>query len=296
ENPRPLATTASGWNIQAIGYSSSLEVKMEAQAAEKDGVPAAHVTLSTAMMGQKLDQWLFADESHDTFDLGLASISFKKGTAPNLTPGTAEAVDIEESIFSFANSPADQVAKTLKGGSTGAKIKLADVTQGNDGKLIVQLHGNEQTFDVVTNLGKTVPVPNSPYELAIDQYWPDFRIKDGKPMSLTNEPNNPCVLVTLRGHAVPAATQSEGNAKNAVTIFTDDKGAMTYQLSSRKNGVSTGKLELGKPLTTGWADWQLLVDQTLSRAEQHFVARPATNGKSEGVLIRAIHADKTIEQ
>ena len=313
EHPRQLVTTPSGWNYQAIGYSSALEVKTEAQPVEKDGVPAVHIILSTAMMGQKLESWLIDDDVHGTFDLGLASISLKKGTAPSSpapSAHAASAVDIEESIFAFAKSPADQVAKSLQGGSTGAKVKLVDVQKGSSGKVVVQINGIEQSFELSQWMGKSAKVGNSPYTLTIDHYWPDFRIKDGKPLTLSDEPNNPCILVTLRGHAIPSQPAEEEHAdaaesvpamtqipsKNFVNIYRNDKGGLSYTLSSRKGGVSNGKLEAGKPLVTGWADWQLVVDQTIPSAIAHFLAQPASNGKTEGVLIRATHANNSVEQ
>ncbi len=298
EHPRQLVTTPSGWSYQAIGYSSSLEVKTEAQPAAKDGVPAVHIILSTAMMGQKLDSWLIDDDVHGTFDLGLASLSLKKGTAPASSLPKTDAVDIEESIFAFANSPADQVAKSLQGGSTGAKVKLIDVAKGNSGKVVVQIGTETQSFEISQSMGKTAKVGSSPYSLTIDQYWPDFRIKDGKPLTLSDQPNNPCILVTLRGHAVPTqpVEDEHATAKNFVDIYRDDSGKLSFTLSSRKGGVSHGSLEAGKPLVTGWADWQLVVDQNIPSAISHFVAHPAPNGKAEGVLVRASHAATSVEQ
>ena len=52
-------------------------------------------------------------------------------------------------------------------------------------------------------------------------------------------------------------------APNHLTLFVADDGAITYELASRKNGKSSGKIDLNKPLTTGWADWQLVVDKTM---------------------------------
>ena len=295
--PRDLLRTGSGWEFAAIGATAELEVKTDARPVDK-GVPALHLTLSTAMMGQHPDAWLFLDDAHETFDLGLTSVHLKKGVAPASAPAeTQEPVEIEESIFAFAASPADQVAKTIKGGSTGAKVTLVDVANGKRGRVLVQWNGREQSFDLAANLGKTVPLPESPFQLSIQQYWPDFRIKDGKPISISNEPNNACILITLRGRAVPAPsaeTKTAGN--NSVTVYLDEKGGLSYQLSSRKNGISSGPLVLGVPLVTGWADWQLVVDQVLPSAEPHFAAQPAATGKTEGVLIRARRDRVTVEQ
>lgn len=314
QRPWLLAKTPSGWEIAAVGYAPALDVKMEPKALAEGGAPALHITLATAMMGQQLDAWLLADDpAHGTFDFGgLASISFKKGTAPGVrasatgsagTGAAAAATDIEEAIFAFAKSPAEQVSKALKGGNTGAKIKLVDAGAGTTGTVRVELGGKTQSFDLASILNKTAPIPDSPFTITAEQYWPDFRIENGKPMSATEEPNNPCVLVTLRGHAAPVAisTAESADGKNRLVIYTDENGALTYELASRKAGVSSGRMELNNPLPTGWADWKLTADQPMPHAEERFMAKPAvqeaaSRARPEGVLVRATRAGTTVEQ
>ena len=175
--------------------------------------------------------------------------------------------------------------------------------------------GKNWTLDVADNLKKEIPLEGSPFTLRIENYWPDFRITDGKPGTLSEQPNNPAVVVTLRGKAVPAAPapDSHGGAPamppegtdssaNHLTLFVADDGAITYDLISRKLGHSTGKLNLNQPLATGWADWQLTVDQFLPRAEQWMdfnpVTTPAANATDlpDGVRVRIQQGAQTFEQ
>src|SRR5207237_7697145 len=66
-----------------------------------------------------------------------------------------------------------------------------------------------------------------------------------------------------------APAMNEANAaENHLTLFVANDGAISYELDSRKLGHSSGPLELNKPLVTGWADWQLVVDRILPHAEQ----------------------------
>jgi hypothetical protein len=162
----------------------------------------------------------------------------------------------------------------------------------------------------------------------IENYWADLRIQDGKPVSLSDSPNNPAVVVTIRGRGVPittAAPNAHGNgqavstnggpstipniapamneanaAENHLTLFVADDGAISYELDSRKLGRSSGPLELNKPLVTGWADWQLVVDRILPHAEQWMDFTPA-NGDSanqlpDGVRVRVEQNGETFEQ
>jgi hypothetical protein len=95
-------------------------------------------------------------------------------------------------------------------------------------------------------------------------------------------------------------------APNHLTLFVANDGALSYELLSRKNGKSSGKIDLNKPLITGWADWQLVVDKTLPHAEQWMDFRPAksetatsASGAAElpdGVRVRVEQNGETLEQ
>jgi hypothetical protein len=146
--------------------------------------------------------------------------------------------------------------------------------------------------------------------MRIEGYWPDFRIENGKPGSVSDAPNNPAVVVTLRGRGVPVAAKPDAHAgpdtdaagaPNQLTLFIADDGTITYDLASRKAGRSSGKLDLNAPLPTGWADWQLVVDQTMPHAEHWMdfnpVASPApTANLSDGVRVRVQQGSSTIDQ
>jgi hypothetical protein len=307
-HPRDLGLLSSGARLSVIDYAPALEGKLNPRPLKEAGAPALHFTIQTAMMGQNLESWLLADDpQHGTFSMGLANIELKRGAAAKNTveAGVSPApqptrlppqkdqkadVDLEESIFAFSKAPEEQIGRATKGGSTGAKVRLEEPGAGNKGRVIISIDGKESVFDVAENLGKEAKIDNTPFTVKIDNYWPDFRIQDGKPSSLSDQPNNPAVLVTIRGKGAPttAATPNPHGAgkqlttnggpptmpaageeaPNHLTLFIADDGAITYELISRKTGTSSGKIDMNKPLTTGWADWQLVVDKFLPHAEQ----------------------------
>jgi len=189
--------------------------------------------------------------------------------------------------------------------------------------VLILLNGKENSFDVAENLGRDVQINGTPFTLKIDNYWPDFRIQDGKPSSLSDQPNNPAILVTIRGRGPPAAPQPNPHgsgkelttnggppampaageaAPNHLTLFMSDDGAITYELKSRNAGNSTGKIEMNKPLATGWADWQLNVDKVMPHAEQwmDFTPAKAANNPAadlpDGVRIRIEQNGEKFEQ
>jgi len=353
EHPRDLGLLASGAHLQVVDYAPAIEGKLNPKPATEGGAPALHFTIATAMMNQHLDGWLLADDpQHGNFAMGLANIEFKRGAARQSHPKRSEAksrepdqvasqvsqrdsstslgmTDLEESIFAFSKAPDEQIGHVRKGGSTGAKVRLAAPENRDKGRVVISSGASEASFDVAKNLGRDVAIAGTPFTLMIENYWPDFRIENGKPSSLSDQPNNPAVLVTIRGKGVPVAaaeTNPHGTGKevtatggppampapgeespNHLTLFVAENGTITYELTSRKTGKSSGKLELNKPLPTGWADWQLVVDKTMPSAqpqmdftpvksEQTLAARPTAEELPDGVRVRVQQNGESIER
>jgi hypothetical protein len=328
-NPRDLGRLSSGARLQIVDYASAIEAKLNPKPLKERGAPALHFAISTAMMNQHLETWLLADdEQHGKFSMGLANIELKRGAASaSSNSGTKnEPVDLEESIFAFSKAPNEQIGHVTKGGSAGAKVRLDQPQDGNKGRVVISLSGKETAFDVAENLGREVKIDNSDFSIKIDNYWPDFRIENGKPGSLSDAPNNPAVLLTIRGKGIPAAPAQTANphggkemsttggpptmpgpdeqAPNHLTLFIGDDGAITYELVSRKAGRSSGMIDINQPLVTGWADWQLKIDNLLPHAEQWIDFTPAKPNAApsmakdlpDGVRIRVEQNGNTIEQ
>jgi hypothetical protein len=340
QHPRDLGLLASGAHLRMIDYAPTVEAKLNPKPLDDGGAPALHFAIATAMMNQHLDGWLLADDPQNgNFSMGLANIELKRGTAegwgrdgsPSRPPSESEAnpkdqvTDLEESIFAFSKAPEEQVGRVRKGGSTGAKVRLERPQNGNKGRVFISLGEKEASFDVAQNLGRDVAIAETPFTLKIDDYWADFRIENGKPSSLTDQPNNPAVLVTIRGKGLPTTepeTNPHGNAKdvttnggppampapgeetsNHLTLFIANDGTISYELTSRKNGRAIGKIELNKPLPTGWADWQLTIDKTMPHAASSMDFNPinsetvpATADLPDGVRVRIQQNGETLER
>jgi hypothetical protein len=358
QHPRDLGLLASGARLQIIDYAPIIEGKLNPKPLNDSGAPALHFTVATAMMNQHLDSWLLAnDPQHGNFSMGLANIELKRGSAPDSGRGdspngpasaieststsmskskSGEEVELEESIFAFSKAPEEQIGRATKGGSTGTKVRLEQPQNGNKGRVSISLGGKEASppngrtrpvasFDVAENLGREIKIEGTSFTLKIDNYWPDFRIENGKPGSLSDQPNNPAVLVTIRGKGIPA-TETMPNphggaempatggpptmpapgeqAPNHLTLFVADNGVITYELVSRKNGKSSGKIDINKPLATGWADWQLTVDKTMPHARQSMDFTPVKSEQTstssadlpDGVRVRLQQNGEKFEQ
>ncbi len=313
QHPRDLGPLAGGARLRVIDYASSIEAKLNPRVAAATGTPALHFVIKTAMMGQNLENWLLADDpQHGSFSMGLANIELKRGKAPAQEAQTSATnntgAEIEESIFAFAKSP-EQIGHVAKGGSSGAKISFSQPASGDKGTITISVGDHRQTIDVAQNLTRLVAIAGTELSARIDNYWPDFRIENGKPVSLSEAPNNPAVVVTIRGVPptqapapgtnMPPAINESTAAQNHLTLFIDETGTISYQLQSRKLGTSSGSLKLNQPLVTGWADWQLAVDKTLPRAEQWMDFTPAQGDSKDlpdGVRISVEQNGRRLEQ
>jgi hypothetical protein len=351
QHPRDLGPLASGARLSIVDYAPAMEGRLNPKPLSDGGVSALHFTIATAMMNQHLESWLLADDPQNgNFSMGLAKIELKQGTAPQGHPERSEAksrepdeagpqvsqrdsstslgmTDLEESIFSFSKAPDEQIGRVRKGGSTGAKVRLLAPKDGNKGQVVISSGDKEASFDVAESLGRDIAIAETPFTLKIDNYWPDFRIENGKPNSISDQPNNPVVLVTIRGKGVPASETTPNphsnteipavggapampapgeGAPNHLTLFMADDGVITYELVSRKNGRSSGEIELNRPLPTGWADWQLVVDNTMPHAQQRMDFTPVKSEQTstssaaadlpDGVRVRIQQNGKTPEQ
>jgi len=334
QHPKNLGALASGARLQIVDYALEIEGKLNPKPLKDGGAPAIHFKIETAMMNQHLESWLMADDpQHGNFSMGLANIELKRGSAPTspssiTSTSKNEEKDLEESIFAFSKAPDEQIGHVNKGGSTGAKVQLEPPRNRNKGRVLISLGGKESSFDVAENVGREMKIEKTPFTLKIDNYWADFRIENGKPGSISDQPNNPAVLVTIRGKAVPTTIVETKNphgggelpttggpptmpavgdaAPNHLTLFVANDGAISYELVSRKSGKSSGKIDINKPLTTGWADWQLVIDKAMPHAEQWMDFTPAKSettstsaGAAElpdGVRIRVEQNGETLEQ
>src|SRR5881398_4067639 len=159
EHPRNLGQLASGARLQIVDYATAIEGKLNPKPLANGGAPALHFTISTAMMNQRLESWLLADDlQHGNFSMGLANIELKRGSAPTspssiTSTSKNEEKDLEESIFAFSKAPDEQIGHVNKGGSTGAKVQLEPPRNRNKGRVLISLGGKESSFDVAENVG-----------------------------------------------------------------------------------------------------------------------------------------------
>ena len=186
--------------------------------------------------------------------------------------------------MAFAKRPGEQAGQTVPGKTaSGAKVRLTVVNDGTRRLVNVEWRGAAWEFDADADRGREEDLGNSGLFVRIGDFWPDFTLKDGQPATASAEPNNPAVLVRVHGRLTdpgvdnaPTMANGKGDGENAATLYCDAAGALTYSLRSGGSPQPVrGTLTPGQPINTGWADWQLVVDQVLPRAVEHTVFEPS---------------------
>lgn len=298
--PWVLGRTPGGWKVELTDYAPHLTPRFQPEvltvAGGAAGQPAARVRLVSPRLGRTMERWLLAgDTEHDAFDLGMAAVRLVPGAAPGPVPDgkspTAATEDtVDETIVAFAKRPTDQAGQPAPGkAASGVKVRLS-VT--GDRRLIhLEWRGAAWDFDADADRGKEEDLGNSGLFVRVGDFWPDFTLKaDGQPATASAEPNNPAVLVRVHGRLTVATTEGDAGTtaapeltagaapapENNATIYCDATGALTYSLRSGGSPLPVnGTLTPGQAINTGWADWQITVDQVLPRAVERTVFEPS---------------------
>ncbi len=282
ERPWTMGQTPAGWRIELIDYAPILDADFAPQpAVAEGGRPALKMRLVSKRLKQTIESWALVDDAeHNSLDLGLAAVKLRRGVAPAVpepAPRTGETVD--ESAVVFARKVNEPIAESAPGATpSGAKIRLeADAAHR---KLFVDWRGATWDFDVDAERGKPQDLSASGLQVTIQDYWPDFVMKDGKPATASDEPRNPAALVRVQGQ-LPAPSPEDAapapvaGGENQAIVYCDDAGALTFTLKTSSSPAPVrGAMSVGVPINTGWADWQIEVSQVMPNAMAQTTFRP----------------------
>lgn len=324
ERPWTVGQTPGGWRIELTDFAPILDADFAPQpAVAAGGRPALKMRLVSKRLKQTIESWLLVDDAeHNSLDLGLASVQLRRGAAPvvpaTVAPKQAPAGDaVDESVVVFAQRSGEQVAQAAPGAApSGAKLRLeADASHR---RVFVDWQGATWDFDVDADRGRAQDLSASGLTVTIENYWPDFVMKDGQPATATDKPRNPAALVRVQGHlpapspddaAVVAAPLPAGGGENQAIVYCEDSGALTFTLKTSASPTPVrGEMKVGQPINTGWADWQVEVTQVIPNAMAQTTFRPirsetteagpggAMANHTEGVKVRLVKGDESHEE
>lgn len=266
ESPRTFAVPGTDWKIIADDFSDNL-VQKNSLVPDPEGPPAVLLRLSTAMMNQSVDMPLFlqGDKPVEEDFFGLARIIFQSDL-PDVIP-----LPEHETQIVFA-----QFAPVIESGkfSSGLQLRLSE-----DGEkvTIISPDGNGTTYLRREIMKQVVPMDKD--AVTVEEYWPDFVMKDGRPTSRSTNPANPAILARIS-----PKTDSSSDAKPHLTLAPTD-GGIRYQLGRGKSTATSGIARVGDSFALGWADWRAEVVQVLphARLETETIAGPPAPKNAPGI-------------
>ena len=246
--------------------------------------PALRFTIESAQANQHLSDWVLANSpDQNQINLGPASLHFIL-------------VNDAEQIRQLTNAVIDAPAP----------------------QLIIKIAGQTYTIDPSV-IDKETPLGETGVRAIAGGYWPDFRLgANNKPMSASEEPNNPAAVVTLRQAdqsqrafvfaknglppIVTGATNLEAQLElhaaaavrgSGVTLGLAPDGRVFYAAKA-KDGFTAGIAEIGKAFAPGWMDFQITVNEIITNAvvTEQILPAPEVSESSTPALKVTAHDGK----
>jgi hypothetical protein len=246
--PRTFPVPKTDLKVVADDFSPNLVHDRRFVASEAPGSESAvRLRLSSNMAGQTVEVLLSlspGQEAESDF-FGLARISLH----PSLARPAAARTDETRVIFahyapiSQSETPSD------------VNLRLSE-----DGSKVTILSGEGSGATYLRSEIMNIPVTEAGALVVVENYWPDFVMKGGRPDTKSDSPNNPAALVRI------SKLTEQGDAKPSLQLAPADDG-ITYQLRRGEQVIGTGNAKVGESFALGWADWQAAVVQSLARAE-----------------------------
>jgi hypothetical protein len=268
-------------------------------AASNDPVAPPGVALHfvNSGMGQNVAANLMQGEGLDTFDFfGMAKIEMVdaldeahpilpvKSAEPAVTaPATPrDETPFHETHLVFAHDPQTPVIDTDADAQSGYAVMLAPVA------------GRPEAFEATvtgpSGVSATLPVGKSagawsnlfgdgdPVLFRVAKYWPEFAMKNGVPVSLSDQPRNPAALVQITGPtkllpppapkpAAPAPPMPQGLVMRIA--LAKEPGRMVYELERAGKIEARATAAQGETIHLGWSKWEAHIDAVLAHAELH---------------------------
>ncbi len=162
--------------------------------------------------------------------------------------------------------------------------------------VVISVGGKSFRFEVTDDREKHLDLGDTGISAHIKGYWPDFRMDENhKPVSVSDQPNNPAAAVILSGsgneqvHFVfanpqmpPVVRTTSGQPIDAdvrltvgglqrrsgvMTIVLAPDGKTLHYAVAAKAGFKSGPLTVGEPVATGWMDFQFTAEKFVPNAK-----------------------------
>lgn len=232
--------------IVADDFSDNL-IKEESLVPSDSGTAGILLRLSSARLNQTVDfpMVLAPGQALEKDFFGLARLTFQSVLPAPKPPGGTET----QMVFGrFA--PVVQQAEKPSGVSVSLSADGSKVVISSDSDLAAT-YLREEIFKKPVSLAGAV--------VTVEEYWPDFEMREGKPATKSADPLNPAMLVRIQ-----TPLESGGLPQLALAPA---QGGARWQLQGSDGGtLASGLAVPGKSFATGWADWLAEVVESLPQS------------------------------
>jgi len=246
-------------------------------------------------MGQDVPANLLVADEFDTFDFfGMAKVQMVPSldeAHPIALPGPAvpatptevrDATPFHETQMIFAAVAQAPIIDTDRDAQVGYVVKLA-ANPAKESALEITVTtpaGVSRTWplhDLQANWA-SVAGDGDPVLFRVAKYWPDFDVKNSVPVSLSDQPRNPVILLQITGPSsvLPvAAPQAPAQAPPLVRGLAlrvapaREPGKLVYELERAGKIEARATIAQGGSIPLGWSKWTARVDAIFPHAELH---------------------------
>ncbi len=268
-------------------------------AASADSIAPAGVALHfvNAGMGQNVPATLMFNDDASTFDFfGMARVQMVASLdeahpialpppAPVPTPPRAarDATPFHETQMVFEKA-LQGILDTDSDAYSGYGFKLVPATgAGGDLQVVVaNSAGTSRTWSLhdLQSKWESLAGDGDPVLFRVAKYWPDFEVKGGQPVSLSDQPRNPVILVQITGPSklLPPAVSKPADQAPPLPVaqglimrvaLAKEPGRLVYELERAGKIEGRGTVAQGESIHLGWSKWEAKVDDVLAHAELH---------------------------
>ncbi|MEM9444574.1 MAG: cytochrome c biogenesis protein ResB [Verrucomicrobiota bacterium] len=231
-------------------YSEKLIPVQKIVASEQAFASGIQLELFSGMMGQTLSIPLMSSPQESrVYDLfGLARIAWVEEFPKDKLP---EGEVFRETHMVIASMPHQPIVHNTLGKSSGYTFFLEKGEDNQDLVLsYVDEFGDKHLHKLSEVLGNSIPAPEVRGEIQVMDFWPDFKMKDGKPITLSEEANNPALLLMVHGEFY------EKKKPELLLRIDEVTGEVFFDLRREGFSQQAGIWKRGETKAMGWADWQ----------------------------------------
>lgn len=138
---------------------------------------------------------------------------------------------------------------------SGITVRLSE--DGNQ-VMILNAAGKGATYNRKDIMNKSIPQGTA--TVKVEGYWPDFAMVEGRPVSKSDQPNMPALLVRV-------TLGQESDRKPVLELAPAENGTrLAYQIRRTGQITGSGTVSPGESFPLGWADWTAHIRQVLPAA------------------------------